>query len=154
MEDKKLTIKEFIEQYPNNKKKDRKTMIYFGWNDWFCAEVELSRRLDLMYPVIKETINILEINNDNFTYYLKEVGADVTFDRIGFLDINNDGEQVFIIDFPTYMGSGRFEDERSTYTLYSCLNYLEPIIDEHNLSFFYHKVRIHKEEILLPLQLK
>ena len=130
-------------------------MIYFGWYDWFCAEVELSRRLDLMYPVIKETINILDINNDNFTYYLKEISADVTFDRIGILDINNDEEQVFTIDFPSYMAIPDDEDAKFTYTLRSSLDcYEEPMIDEHNLSFFYHQVSIHKEKILLPLKLE
>ena len=130
-------------------------MIYFGWYDWFCAEVELSKRLNLMYPVIKETTNILDINNDNFTYYLREIGAEVTFDRIGILDINNDEEQVFIIDFPSYMPIPDDGDAKFTYTLRSSLNhYDEPIIDERNLSFFYHKVRIHKEEILLPLKLE
>lgn len=151
-----MTLKDFLEKYPSNKKKDRNTMISFGWYDWSCEDNELSKRLDIMYPVIKKVVNILDLEQDKYTFYLKNVCPCVglTFDRIGFEHINLD-EQLFIIDFPAFGASQNRIDCHVTYNFFSVLgDFYEPVIAERDLSLFYDKVLIHKNELLLPLLMK
>jgi hypothetical protein len=151
-----MTLKEFLNKYPSNNKKDRIAMIYFGWYDWFCQENELSKRLDKMYPVIKKVVNILDLEQDKYTFYLKNVCPCLgpTFDRIGFNHIDLD-EQIFIIDFPSLEAKPNQLYCHTTYDFFSSLDdFYEPVVKEKDLSSFYDKVLIHKNKLLLPLLMK
>ena len=151
-----MTLKEFLDKYPSNKKKDKNTMIYFGWHDWFCEENELSKRLNKMYPVIKKIVNILDLEQEKYTFYLKNICPCVglTFDRIGIDNIELD-EQIFIIDFPALDATPHRLDSHVTYDFYSAFgDFYEPVIKERDLSLFYDKVLVHKNKLLLPLLMK
>ena len=131
-------------------------MIYFGWNNWFCDDNELSKRLDIVYPVIKQVANILDIEQDKYTFYCKNICPCVgfTFDRIGINNIDLD-EQIFIIDFPSLEATPYKLNCQITYDFYSTLSdFYEPVIKEKDLSLFYDKVLEHKNKLLLPLLMK
>ena len=151
-----MKLKEFLDKYPANKKKDRNTMIYFGWCDWFCKDSELSTRLDKMYPVIKKATEILGIDVEMYNYYLKNVCIDDgnLYDRIGIIDIETD-EQFFIINFPALEGTANRLDLHNSYTFFTSINdFYESIVDETDLSVFYENILINKNEILLPVTIE
>ena len=131
-------------------------MIYFGWNDWFCDYNELYKRLNKMYPVLKKVVNIMNLEQDKYTFYLKNVSPCIgtTFDRIGINHTDLD-EQIFIIDFPSLEANPYKLHCHSTYDFYTNINdFYEPVIKEQDLSLFYDRVLLHKNELLLPLLMK
>ena len=151
-----MTLKEFLDKYPSNKQKDKSTMTYFGWHNWFCDDNELSKRLDKMYPVIKKVVNILGLEQEKYTFYFKNICPCVglTFDRMGINHIDLD-DQLFIINFPSLEATPYRLYCQMTYDFYNALgSFYEPIIKEKDLSLFYDKILIHKNELLLPLLMK
>ena len=152
-----LTIKQFLEKYPKKQETihpyDKVYMHYFGWFDYHCPEQQLKKRLNKMFPVIKEVVNILDLNSNKFKYYFKNIWPCLgpKFDVWGLDSIELD-DNIFQIQFPALGANHRTLETRRYYKLYSVVNwYVEPLIEEQNLSFFLELVKQKKNEILLPL---
>jgi hypothetical protein len=94
------TIQQFLDEYPLNEKKDRQTMIDFGWYDWFCDETELKPRLDKLFPFLKYIVTELNLDLDEHYFWLKQIRLDddMLFDRIG-INESRTNENLFQIDF-------------------------------------------------------
>ena len=88
------TLREFITNYENgaydNPSMD--TMIAAGWYDWFCDDRSLKRRLDKLFPKVKQLARSSKINMDTMYVFFKNncPGYGSLYDDFRLCDIKSD----------------------------------------------------------------
>jgi hypothetical protein len=97
----KMTIREFMREYEGGAFCDKsfETACKAGWNDWFCPVSSLKRRLDKLYPKIKEIVQSEKINIDTMSVFFHNIypGEGSLFDEFKICDMKYGGVLYVIV---------------------------------------------------------
>ena len=68
-----ITVREFMRNYDRGvyDSNDVNTMIEAGWYDWFCRDKNLKKRLDALFPKVKEIVLSQKINPHTMYVFFK-----------------------------------------------------------------------------------
>jgi hypothetical protein len=96
-----MTIREFMREYEGGAFCDEsfETAYEAGWRAWFCPVSSLKRRLDKLYPKIKEVVQSEKINIDTMQMLFQNNCPDVGslyYDEFKICDMKT-GEIIYAI---------------------------------------------------------
>ena len=68
-----VSLRNFIGNYEAGRydRRNRDTMIEAGWYDWFCKDSSLKRKLDKLFPKVKQLSASKKINMDKMYVFFK-----------------------------------------------------------------------------------
>ena len=68
-----LTLREFICNYENGEYNDTsfEAMVRAGWYDWFCKDTSLKRKLDKLFPKVKQISISAKVDLDKMYVFFK-----------------------------------------------------------------------------------
>jgi len=95
-----ITVRNFMRNYDRGEydRDDVDTMIEAGWYDWFCKDKQLKKRLDALFPKVKEIVLSQKINPHTMYVFFKNncpvIGS--LYDDFRFCDMKT-GEVIYTV---------------------------------------------------------